>query len=297
MSTAPSERKAPLYANVDQKIPADFAELMVIYKGTQSHLNIWLEVDVLGCWGVRVMRDDYGNIMHDDDGCMKQEKVYGKFELKYVEPQQNVYYDPYAGYAGPIPLGHLTYEEDGDLLPDLTFDLDGAALVNNRDADASGLTAAQKLQIVYGVTPEYRGHPDIPRPTPSEQAEAFHRLDFLRAADKRTTEDNMRFFAARREGKSAIEKMWDEHVKADKAKKHHAEAKRARLEEMQRWLAEGPVSSPEKAIVETDFAMAEKRIFAYLHVAGVKDPETFRKAQELIKVAMKQELTRAFHRT
>lgn len=41
----------------------------------------WVEVDVLGCWGVRVARDPYGCAMKDSDGCYMFERVYGKFEI------------------------------------------------------------------------------------------------------------------------------------------------------------------------------------------------------------------------
>lgn len=54
----------------------------------------WYEVDVLGCWGTRVCVDDHGQIMYDDDGMHRLEKVYGYFELKWREepkPLADVY--------------------------------------------------------------------------------------------------------------------------------------------------------------------------------------------------------------
>ena len=45
----------------------------------------YIEVDVLGCWGIRHARNGKfasSPLMYDDDGCPVHEKVYGKFTLE-----------------------------------------------------------------------------------------------------------------------------------------------------------------------------------------------------------------------
>lgn len=70
------------------------AHVRISYQDLIDSMDEWIEVDVLGCWGRRYARDDYNFIMLDDDDCPMEEKVYGKFEILWVQdaPQANYFW-------------------------------------------------------------------------------------------------------------------------------------------------------------------------------------------------------------
>lgn len=95
----PASDKPPLYAKVG--VTPGWERIQVWRDGKIAHdadsPGQWHEVDVLGCWALRVAteRVPYGGYvpMSDDDGCLRFEKVYGHFELRWrcEEAAEDIY--------------------------------------------------------------------------------------------------------------------------------------------------------------------------------------------------------------
>lgn len=95
----PASDKPPLYAKVG--VTPGWERIEVWRNGKiafdANSPGQWHEVDVLGCWGLRVATERTSDgryvAMSDDDGCLRFEKVYGNFELKWrcAESAEDVY--------------------------------------------------------------------------------------------------------------------------------------------------------------------------------------------------------------
>lgn len=79
-------RTAPKAFSSFENRPADHGELRVRLNGVAGPSSDWLEVDTLGCWGKRILRNADGTKHLDDDGCEVHETIHGAFELSYPPP-------------------------------------------------------------------------------------------------------------------------------------------------------------------------------------------------------------------
>lgn len=82
--------------HLDQATP-DRDKIKVRHNGYYTP-HIYIEVDVLGCWAIRVSQDSRGFNMLDDDGYHMHEKVYGTFTLEKSTVSSD---QDYFGYSIP----------------------------------------------------------------------------------------------------------------------------------------------------------------------------------------------------
>lgn len=79
-------KPAPVYANSDTQTPPDFWYLEVLLDGVPTVDQLFIEVNVLEHWAVRVARDDEGRMVNDGVN-FKHERVEGKYTLRYLAEQ------------------------------------------------------------------------------------------------------------------------------------------------------------------------------------------------------------------
>ncbi len=87
----PFDRTKALPIFLDLSHP-DAHKIQVFRNGKPE--NNFIEVDVLGCTGVRIMMSSWGFPMRDDDGNTRHERVYGHFKLEWIaQPSLTLNFD------------------------------------------------------------------------------------------------------------------------------------------------------------------------------------------------------------
>lgn len=88
-------RPLPLHITVDHP---DANNIWVFLNGTRVHN--FIEVDVLGCVGVRLMYNSWGGVLRDPEGYLYHERVYGNFRLEWAQPDPEPFLDEPYSFSG-----------------------------------------------------------------------------------------------------------------------------------------------------------------------------------------------------